>query len=510
MKKSLLSIIFLMATIFVMAQTAPREMVVVEVGTGTWCTYCPGAAMGVDDLLANGKKVAVVENHNGDSYANNFSNARNTLYAISGFPTATFDGNQAVVGGSHTASMYNNYLPKYNSAIAVTSPVEMTMTETHSGLDYTITCVVTKVGTITATNIKLNFAVTQSKITQNWQGQTHLEHVNRLMVPDQNGTAIDFTSGDVQTVVLTFSMLPAWPLEDCEFVAWLQNMDAGQGTIAGSGSPAVKKWTTFQGLKRGVIDLLPDFTVASTNVSTGVPVTFTNATTGGYIGVPETYEWIFEGGNPSTSTEKDPIVTYDNCGTYDVTLIVDRGSQIDTLTRTAYMQVGPVVNVVANPGLIACWYQTITLDATTPGAISYLWTPGGATTPTIDVTYAQYGIGAHDFTVKVNMGACETTKAVSTYLDACTGVGEKSKDVTVSVFPNPSNGEFTLEMNSAKNLVADMSITNNLGMTVYTEKGVAIDGKTTKKLNLSGLSSGIYLLSLQNGDMKISQKILIK
>jgi PKD repeat protein len=510
MKKTLLSFVFLFATFFVMAQTTPREMVVVEVGTGTWCTYCPGAAMGVDDLLANGKKVAVVENHNGDTYANTYSNARNSLYGISGYPTATFDGNQAVVGGSHTVSMYANYLPKYNAAIAIASAVEMDMTETHNGLDYTVTFTITKVGTITATNVKLNFAVTQSNIMQNWQGQTHLEHVNRLMVPDQNGTLIDFTSGPVQTVVLNFSALPTWPLENCEFVAWLQNMDSGQGTIAGSGSPAVKKWTTFQGIKRGVIDLTPDFTVPSTSVNTGASVSFTNTTSGGYIGVPETYEWIFEGGTPSSSTDKDPVVVYNTCGTYDVTLIVDRGSQIDTLTRTAYMQVGPELNVTATPGLTACWYQTITLDATTPGAVSYLWTPGGATTPTLDVTYAEFGIGAHDFTVAVNMGTCEITKSVSTFLDACTAIGEKSKDVTVSVFPNPSQGEFTLELNSAKMIVAGLTITNSLGMKVYAESDVTVNGKTVKNINLSNLSSGIYLLTLQNGEMKITQKILIK
>jgi PKD repeat protein len=507
MKKILLSVVFIAATIIVMAQTTAREMVVVEVGTGTWCTYCPGAAMGVDDLLANGKKVAVVENHNGDAYANVYSNARNSKYGITGYPTATFDGNQAVVGGNHTTSMYNSYLPKYNAAIVVASPVEMDMTETHNGLDYTVTCTITRTDPISATNVLLHFAVTQSEIMVNWQGQTHLEHVNRLMVPDQNGTLIDFTSGPVQTVVLTFSMLPAWPLESCEFVAWLQNNDAGQGNCPGG---TVKKWSTFQGIKRGVIDLTPDFTVASTSVNTGVPVEFTNTTSGGYIGVPETYQWIFQGGTPATSTDKDPVVVYDNCGTYDVTLIVDRGSQIDTLVKTAFMQVGPVVNVTAEPGLTACWYQTITLDATTAGAVSYLWTPGGATTPTLDVTYAEYGIGAHDFTVTVNMGSCETTKAVSTYLDACTGIGEKSKDVTVSVFPNPSHGEFSLELNSVKSLVADLTITNNLGMKVFTEKDVTVNGKTVKNMNLSGLSAGIYLLTLQNGEMKISQKIVIK
>ena len=510
MKKILLSVLFIAAASYLVAQTTPREMVVVEVGTGTWCTYCPGAAMGVDDLLANGKKVAVVENHNGDSYANNYSNARNTLWGISGFPTATFDGTFGYVGGSHTASMYNNYLPKYNAAIQVASPVSMTMDVTNTGLDYTVTCTVTKSDPITAAAVKLFFAVTQSNIAQNWQGQTHLEHVNRLMVPDQNGTLVDFSSGPIQTVTLTFTMQAAWPIEDCEFVAWLQNMDAGQGNISGTGTPPVKKWATFQGIKRGVIDLAADFSASSTSVSTGGQVTFTNATTGGYIGVPETYSWTFPGGVPATSTDANPVVTYDLCGTYDVMLVVDRGSQIDTIIKPAYIQVGPSVTVNATPGLTACWYQTITLDATTAGAVSYLWEPGGATTPTLDVTYAQYGLGAHDFNVTVNLGSCQTTKLVSTYLDACTGVVEKSEKIAMSLFPNPTSGRFTAELNAAKTIVADLSITNSLGVKVYSEKDVIINGKTVKNLDLTGFGSGIYLLSLQNGNTVISQKVVVK
>jgi hypothetical protein len=66
MKKTVLFLTFMVAAIIIVAQSVPRSMVVMEVGTGTWCTYCPGAAMGADDLLANGKLVAVVENHNGD------------------------------------------------------------------------------------------------------------------------------------------------------------------------------------------------------------------------------------------------------------------------------------------------------------------------------------------------------------------------------------------------------------------------------------------------------------
>ncbi len=503
------------ATLIAFAQSGQRQMVLAEDFTSTLCTYCPGAAMGMDDLLANGQNVAVIAEHsnygNTDPFKNTYSLARNAMYSVSAYPSVSFDGFKMYCGGSHTNSMYGSYLPLYNYLTALPSPVTMSMNVSHTGLDYTAVVTLTKTDAIPSTDNVLYFFVTQSGITYNWQGQTHLEHVNRLMSPDQNGVAVDFSTGNIQTVTLNFTMNAAWPIADCEFIATLQNKDAGQGYQTGTtGGYPIKAFQVIQTIKQGAIDLTPDFSVASNTIAPGTSVTFTNATTGGYIGVPETYEWIFEGGTPATSTDKDAVVTYNNCGTFDVTLIVDRGSQIDTLTRADYMQVGPIVNVTATPGLLACWYQTITLDATTPGAVSYLWTPGGATTPTLDITYAQFGIGPHDYSVVVNTGTCETTKVVTASLDACTGMGEKSKEVSVSVFPNPGNGEFTLELNSPKSVTADLTVTNNLGMKVYAEKDVVINGKTMKSLNLTGFGSGMYLLNLQNDEMKITQKILVK
>lgn len=326
--------VLLIIPIFIFAQTVPREMVVMEIGTGTWCTYCPGAAMGADDLLENGSKVAVIENHNGDAFANQYSNARNTYYGISGFPTAVFDGVAAVVGGNHSSSMYPTYLPKYEARIIVPANIQMTINVTHTGLDYTAVIAITKVGTLVPASFKLHFAVTVSNIQVNWQGQTHLEHVNALMVPDQNGTPISFASGDTQTVTLNYSLDPAWPVEDCEFIAFVQD--------------ATTTKEIFNGIKRGAIDLTLDYTASATQIIKNESVTFTNGTTGGYIGVPETYSWSFPGGTPATSTDKNPVVTYSQVGTYDVTLIVDRGSQIDTLVKPGYITVNAPVGV--DPG----------------------------------------------------------------------------------------------------------------------------------------------------------------
>ena len=344
MKKTLLFLLAITLSSFVVGQQVSRQMVIMEVGTGTWCQYCPGAALGADDLVENGQQVAVVENHNGDSYANQYSNSRNSYYAITGYPTAIFDGLLKHSGGHHTNSLYSTYLPKYNQRMAVLSDYTLSMVITNtSGNSYQADVTIKKENTATtATSFKLHFAITQSHISQNWQGQTHLNFVNRKMVPDQNGTAIDMTSIDGQTETRTFDMDANWVFADGECVSWIQ--------------ASTKE--VLQGIKRGAVDLTVDFDVDTTIVNTHIPIQFTNNTFGGYIDAPETYEWSFPGGEPSTSTEKDPIVTYDSAGLYTVQLIVNRGSQIDTVSKTAFIEVQSAVGMSTLPTLLAQVYPT--------------------------------------------------------------------------------------------------------------------------------------------------------
>ncbi|HYC86635.1 MAG TPA: M43 family zinc metalloprotease [Chryseosolibacter sp.] len=54
---------------------------------------------------------------------------------------------------------------------------------------------------------------------------------------------------------------------------------------------------------------------------------------------PSEWNWIFEGGDPNTSTQKNPRVTYNTAGTYDVTLIVKNDLGADTLTIPDYVTV---------------------------------------------------------------------------------------------------------------------------------------------------------------------------
>jgi len=210
--------------------THNKQYVLLEIGTGTWCQYCPGAAMGADDLVTNGQQVAVVENHNGDAYAYTASNARNTYYATTGYPTATFDGIKQLVGGDHTNSLYTSYLPIYESEYVIKTAFGITIgAGTRTGNVYNLSVIVDRFGEtpFANSNLVLQLALTQSHIQVNWQGQTHLEFVSRAMAPDASGTPINLQTANQVTVPLTFTFVPSWGgnlVTDYELVAWVQDL----------------------------------------------------------------------------------------------------------------------------------------------------------------------------------------------------------------------------------------------------------------------------------------------
>ncbi len=513
MKKSLLAIVLLLTVTVSTAQYAPRNMVVVEVATGTWCPNCPGSAMGVDDLLENGCSVAVIENHNGDSYTTATSNARNTMYNVSGVPSTTFDGMLGIVGGYPNQTMYPEYLPLYQTRIASQSPLTIEMLETHTGLNYDVTVTLTKLNTITGTNVRLIFAVTESHIPKNWMGLTEVNFVNRKMVPDANGTAVSFTSGNVQTVNLSFTMDPTWNLENCEFVAFLQDMDAGQGDIPNTLNPgygSLHKYQTFQGVKYAVTPLTADFVADATQVTTNGTVQFTNLSKGGFMFVPTTYQWSFPGATPDQSTDANPVVSYTECGPHDVTMIVTAGGQTDTKVKTNYISVTPYVNVVAIPSDTVCSPTKITLNGTILNGASYLWTPGGATTAMITLDPLVIGLGSHTYSlVATSTDGCSNSDTITIVFEDCTGIPELSCTLNASVYPNPNHGLFTLELNSKNSENVEINIISPLGKTVYTGNIFAITGLLVKEIRLNDVSPGIYFMVVQSGDQRVSRKIFV-
>jgi len=96
----------------------------------------------------------------------------------------------------------------------------------HSGFtDYEVNVTVNKVAEYSGTNLALHFVLTESHIEQFWQGMSELNYVERLMVPNQNGTTLNFSSGNPQEIAISFSIASGWNPEHCEVVAFVQDLN---------------------------------------------------------------------------------------------------------------------------------------------------------------------------------------------------------------------------------------------------------------------------------------------
>ncbi|AII52180.1 T9SS type A sorting domain-containing protein [Hymenobacter sp. APR13] len=80
---------------------------------------------------------------------------------------------------------------------------------------------------------------------------------------------------------------------------------------------------------------------------------------------------------------------------------------------------------------------------------------------------------------------------------------------SISMFPNPSQGQVTLDIRDAKAKGAmQVQITNALGQVVHT---AAVRDNAENKLDLSGLATGMYVLRVQSGsEYTIRQLVLTK
>ncbi len=77
------------------------------------------------------------------------------------------------------------------------------------------------------------------------------------------------------------------------------------------------------------------FSVDQSTIMAGDTVSFTDSSTGD----PTAWNWTFEGGSPSESSEQHPMVYYRETGTYNVTLTVSGSGSSDTETKSGYITV---------------------------------------------------------------------------------------------------------------------------------------------------------------------------
>ena len=171
----------------------------------------------LEQLLAEGSEIAVIGYHVSDSYANIYSDARVQYYNMMVLPHVVVDGNQAFEWN------YDDLLAKYEERIDVTSNYQISIEVEREGAAVNTTVNVGQIGAPNPETKVLHVVLTESHIPESWYGGDEVNHVERLMVPDANGTPIVSGESIMSSYDFEFEMDTEWLVQNCELVAFLQD-----------------------------------------------------------------------------------------------------------------------------------------------------------------------------------------------------------------------------------------------------------------------------------------------
>jgi hypothetical protein len=166
---------------------------------------------------------------------------------------------------------------------------------------------------------------------------------------------------------------------------------------------------------------------------------------------------------------------------------------------TIFVTIHPVP--VVNLGNDRVASGTLTLDAGNPG-MNFLWSTGDIT-QTLTVTTS----GTYWVKVTSDSG-CTAVDTINVTI--LTGVSSLRQDAgNVSVFPNPSNGNFIMDFTLEKGSDLEVEIFNSLGEIVYNERVPKFEGHYRKDLSIENNSGGMYLIRILHKGIIYTKKVSI-
>ncbi len=131
-----------------------------------------------------------------------------------------------------------------------------------------------------------------------------------------------------------------------------------------------------------------------------------------------------------------------------------------------------------------------------PGATSNIYAITIADTGLITLTVdCFYYIVMGPFTIVCNGPGIQTNP---------TNTLTNQADEQVNIFPNPSAGKVTIQLNDFLSQNNNLKVYNALGQSVFTEKLIA----NTTEVDISRFDNGVYVFAIDNGTTTVRQRIL--
>lgn len=225
-------------------------------------------------------------------------------------------------------------------------------------------------------------------------------------------------------------------------------------------------------------------------------VTFTDLS-----GNASSWNWTFPGGQPSTSTQANPTITYPNAGIYAVMLEATNQAGTNILMRVQFISVNATP---LKPQITVSGYQ---LNSTQ--AENYQWMLNQA--PIQGALYRSYtAIQSGNYRVEISdANQCHAISDPVTIL--ITGLPSlQAKGSGLTVYPNPTYGEVYIQDDFNKEVDAEIRLFDNKASLLYSNRIHKTNVNENTTLDLSQLPGGTYFLEYRTQSGLVTGSILIK
>ncbi len=167
-----------------------------------------------------------------------------------------------------------------------------------------------------------------------------------------------------------------------------------------------------------------------------------------------------------------------------------------TIASAIYTVINTPTVVATTSSSLICVGQNATLTAS--GANTYSWNTTSTNTSIVVspvVTTGYYVTGVTN--------GCSNTVTLTVSVSPCTGIdGATINNELLKIYPNPSNGEFTLSSTTDIKL----TLVNELGQLV---KSITLNTSNNRSISVTHLANGIYFITGRVNDRSINQKIVV-
>ncbi len=216
----------------------------------------------------------------------------------------------------------------------------------------------------------------------------------------------------------------------------------------------------------------------------------------------QTYSW-------NTGVSSSALTVSPNATT-NYTVIGQNGSCSGTpVTTEIYVYSSPIVNANADVTTVNVG-QTINFDVSNSNATSYTWDFGDGNNDTQSNTSHSYAFpGTYTVTLSGSNDECSGSDQITIVVEQGSDVGLNTiEGVNFSLYPNPTNAEFNIVIQTPEAQSFEVIIYDMLGKEIEMRRQL-ISNQDVITFNIAQFPNGIYWVKLQNANESVVKKIVL-